>query len=426
MKILFIAYYFPPSNAAGAARAKSMAKYLARNGDSVTVLTVPSQLYGSYTNWLPSDLLDLPLKRLEASPPLPHIDPSFKNSARIRTKLTGGVIRRALRWFSKEPESLWYWSAIEAIRSLRESFDVVIATGSPWVSFHIGQTAARELDAPLIMDYRDLWTDNPYKKDWPNRELRDESNLLSASAGVSAVSKGMIATLRARTPKNTKTYVCENGFDPDEFKSFTPSENSKFTIIYAGTLYPPKISLAPLFESLRLLLEVDSLRGKWEFRYYGSWSDVVKQQLHQFGLESHATTFGYVSRSEALEQLAGADLGVVVTSVYEKGSPADLGIVTSKIFDLLALECRILLIAPEGSEAEEFITRFGAGARFHGSQASEIAAYIGDCVNNKAASPEFHPTTDNRGCSWPEKIGGYRDFLFACIQHHRQHSRGSI
>jgi glycosyltransferase involved in cell wall biosynthesis len=424
MNILFIAYYFPPSNAAGAARAKSLAKYLAREGDSVTVLTVPSQLFGFEKNWLPPDLAGLPITRIEVRPPIPQADPHFKDFTAIDSKILGGITRRAMRLLSKEPESLWYWASIKTIRTLLKSFDVVIATGSPWVSFHIGHTAAKELNVPLVLDYRDLWTDNPYKLRWPRREVRHENRLLAAADGVSGVSKGILATLQPRIANSSRTYVCENGFDPDEFQSVIPSSSPKFTIIYAGTFYPPKISWAPLLDSLKSLFEIDSLRGKWEFRYIGTWSDVVEQQIKRFHLESHAAISGYVPRREALNLLAGADLGVVITSVLERGSPADLGIVTSKIFDLLALRRRILLIAPDGSEAEGFITRFGTGVRFNGNQTAEITNYIAECIRARTQSAPTQTTPDNRGCTWPAKIRAFRDFLSACIQAHPRHKRG--
>ena len=90
-----------------------------------------------------------------------------RGSAGVDTRKPRSVLKDALLdWMFAFPDrpAPWIGPAVARIMSLKGEMQphIVIATGGPWTNFVVGRTLSRRLGCPLILDYRDPWTFNPY------------------------------------------------------------------------------------------------------------------------------------------------------------------------------------------------------------------------------------------------------------------------
>ncbi|MCP5051582.1 MAG: glycosyltransferase family 4 protein, partial [bacterium] len=150
MKILIVAYYYPPINSGGTMRPVKMAKYLPRMGHEVTVLT---QTYGK--------------SKIETGNGKPRII-RFHDFSHNRNRVG---LRRKVQWFKLRMftellnmmgiyHSIYSWWKRKVIRNSETIInlvqpDVIIATYPPVETLEIGVYLSKKYNIPLISDFRD-------------------------------------------------------------------------------------------------------------------------------------------------------------------------------------------------------------------------------------------------------------------------------
>ncbi|MFI9564230.1 glycosyltransferase [Streptomyces rishiriensis] len=227
-RVLYLAFYFPPSRASGVYRARATANHLVEKGWDVTVCAAPLDfLYdviGSVDEEL-SKTVD-PSIRVER-PSLNHY--TWQHDLREFSWLRRSfpLMAKRVYQFSQtklfpERYSSWAWASV--VRALKlhskKRFDVVIATGNPFASFGAAWMFNKLTGVPYVMDYRDSWTleifhDEPAFPEghiawgWEKRMLANAS----ASVFVNEALRGWHAE---RYPEVAdRMMVVPNGWDPD-------------------------------------------------------------------------------------------------------------------------------------------------------------------------------------------------------------------
>lgn len=165
-RVLYLAFYFPPSRASGVYRARATANHLAEKGWDVTVCAAPldflHNVIGSVDEGL-SKTVD-PSIRVER-PSLNQY--SWQNDLRQYSWLRRSFPLMAKRVYEfsqtklfPERYSSWAWASVTRALKLhaKQRFDVVIATGNPFASFGAAWLFNRLTGVPYVMDYRDSWT----------------------------------------------------------------------------------------------------------------------------------------------------------------------------------------------------------------------------------------------------------------------------
>jgi glycosyltransferase involved in cell wall biosynthesis len=161
----------------------------------------------------------------------------------------------------------------------------------------------------------------------------------------------MATILNAQFALGARLHVITNGYDPEELVTVRPQEFPEFAIVYAGTFYPPKGIIDPVFEALAPLKgDRDKQRCQWRFHYYGDQAGIVQTVARRWGITDRVTLHGRCSRAECLSAWSGAAVGVVITTVQQTNDLADLGIVTGKVFECVSLAKSTLIVAPNGSD----------------------------------------------------------------------------
>jgi glycosyltransferase involved in cell wall biosynthesis len=246
----------------------------------------------------------------------------------------------------------------------------------------LARRLAERLERPFALDYRDLWAGNPYaKRSARAGSIEKEKALLAASSAVIGISPSLVESLRDQFRLTQTVNVITNGFDPEELARIPRHAFGHFAIVYTGQFYPPKSTVNPLMAALRTIDRSGSEQNHWAFHYYGYQGEYVRSVARHFGVEHRVVIGGRVPRPAALAAVRGADIAVVISSVYEQGSLQDKGVVTGKVFEAIGLGTPLLVIAPAGSDLEEVLAVTGLGKRFAGTEIDGIAGFLRDVMN---------------------------------------------
>lgn len=401
-RLLFLACYFPPAHAIASVRAWNIAKYLARIGWDVTVVTPDPSV------WLRAedpakvevDLAREGIRRITTRYRWRNLSPDhLKCWDRKIGWVFGGLCRKIARYLGIDAGIGWIKEAERACaRIAPDTVDVILATGNPFASFTLAKRLSDKFQCPYVLDYRDAW--QPCAETLPSvRQTirRRESDLVEGSSAVSSISTSLLGD---RPGLRGKMHVITNGFDPEEMAQIRPYEFGHFAIVYAGIFCPPKRVITPVMAGLRLLKERSGgLTVHWRFHYYGLEVDHVREEAARFGVLDKVAMHGRVSRTAALSAIRGAGVSLVITSVLEDQAVEDKGIVTGKLFDALGLGVPILLISPSESDAERIIKTSGLAQSVRGSDTDGMVSFIESVMSGtppKARNPETY--------AWPNII----------------------
>ncbi|WP_016908344.1 glycosyltransferase [Streptomyces xiaopingdaonensis] len=267
-RVLYLAYYFPPSRASGVFRARATANHLASRGWETTVFAAPREFFEEYLRGACDPSLEAtvhPRVRVHR-PPM-----SFSHWERdVRGY---GVLRRNFPALSRElhrvlqsrvfPELYLNWIprvlADAVACHLRRPFDLVLATGNPFVSFAAAWFLGRLLGVPYAVDYRDAWTFNQFTEEpkFPAGSPAHgwERRVLDGAAEAVFVNDGMRQWHRERYPSAAERMtVVPNGWEPEllgdqPFRPPDPDRPLRFGYLGTVTSYLP---LRELFEGWRL------------------------------------------------------------------------------------------------------------------------------------------------------------------------------
>jgi glycosyltransferase involved in cell wall biosynthesis len=405
-RLLFLAHSFPPKNTIGCVRTYSMAKWLTRRGWEVTVVTPRESAWGQRDGAMDFHrrLLREGIRCIRTE----HHWQSLLAAADRRSLLgwiAGGVARRSAPFLGIEREAGWVGDVERACAGLTgDDVDLVLASGPPFVSFELARRLAERLGCPYVLDYRDLWTKNPHAfKAASKRLLARERRAVEGSAAALGVSPSLVQSVQRGFAGSKPMHVISNGYDPEELEGVPRHDFGHFAIVYTGTLYPPKRGVEPLMAALLRLEVLKPEDDDWTFHYYGSQGDYVRRVAESFGIAHRTRMHGTVPRPEALAAVRGANLAVVISSVYEEATLEEKGIVTGKVFEEIGLRTPLLVIAPAGSDLDGILAATGLGKRFAGTEIDAMAAFLLERMRGGAPKPR-----DTDVYSW-ETIGRQLD-----------------
>jgi glycosyltransferase involved in cell wall biosynthesis len=235
-RVLYLAFYFPPSRASGVYRARATANYLAANGWDVTTCAAPlkflHEVIGSVDEGLAATVD--PRIRIER-PALSQFawERDLRRMGRFRRTspvLTRNLYNWGLRHLFPEHYSSWGMAAVARALRLhaRRRFDVVLATGNPFASFASAWLFNRLTGVPYAVDYRDAWTLNMFTEEPAYEEGHLvwgwERRILHGASAAVFVNRPLQQWYAARYPAHAdRLMVVPNGWDPDVLTDVRPA-----------------------------------------------------------------------------------------------------------------------------------------------------------------------------------------------------------
>lgn len=323
-KVLVIAYHYPPIRASSD-RTYHFTKYLPEFGWNPFVLTVDKPRWrdsSDYTYEIPRNVR------------------VFRTRA-IKNLCTAGLSVAGLLPYT----DIWVPFAYkEGLKIIRENGIDVIYSSSPSPSSHIlGYLLKKKTCLPLVLDYRDPWY-HPALWGWLHREI------LQSADKVITVTEGYKEIISAQADHLEDVEIIPNGIDLQSICEIRSEEPEKFTIVYAGVLWPFN-RLKGLVEAVSLIDDKESIKLTIVGGRYGK----LKRYSDKLNVDVNFT--GRLPHEKSMEIVSKASVG------YEGVSFS--GAIPGKVYEYLAFGKPIIALTTGDIYLEKFIleNRVGMCAR---------------------------------------------------------------
>ena len=255
-----------------------------------------------------------------------------------------------------------YWPLYRAAENCvkAKTFDVIIATGEPYILFGLAKRLGKRYNVPWVADYRDVWIRNPRISEKPlwiqfltKTLYRTAERRWVASAACVLTACEYYKYLLRLTLPHPNIYAIYNGHDItfDVVRDF--SEQDRPIIAYAGRLYP----FQPIEKVVETLQELASERYNFELNFLGlaDWPEQVSRvSACSTGIRQMVKFIPSKSYSAYIQELVNADIFIVLSHPRRKALAA-------KVFDYLAFNKPILLYPADGGELETLVSNHSQG-----------------------------------------------------------------
>jgi glycosyltransferase involved in cell wall biosynthesis len=258
--VLIVSWWFPPLAGGGVHRPLQFARHLVRTGRRVTVLTgVPpagERHDAALAAKIPAEvaLIRAPLpdpfrawawmKRRRGSA-TPGGEPPVAAPPRDRGPRWQDLVTEAIalpdRWLSWRPIAV----ARAALALAGDEPDLVFSTSPPHTMHLVGRALAGLFQCPHVVDFRDPWMGNPFRRyaseAFRRIDARLEREVVEGAAQVVLNTFALERQFLARYPGFSRARTIPNGFDPDAFDHLPPPTGGAFPggieIAHFGQLY---------------------------------------------------------------------------------------------------------------------------------------------------------------------------------------------
>ena len=382
-RVLMLAYFFPPSKAAGTFRTLRFVRDLPAHGWSPTVLTVQPQTY------LPIELDPALLRKVPPTTrvhrtPAPPLHRWYKRALASGKTLTRGGKRAAtaskpdaggagaippaagpargigspldlgyMLCRTPDIDAGWYGWALGCGLAVvaRERPQVLYATGGPWTTFLVARDLARLTRLPLVLDYRDPWTSNPAVVRSGNvfeRLALGMERTVVRRAGWIVANTDVLRDTLVETHGKTigdKTVVIHNSYDAADYLTPEPPREDVFTLSYVGAMYDAHSPEPFLHAVATLCAERADLRGRFRVRLVGAGAARVASRVRELGVDDVVEVGEPVAHAEAVRlQRAAHALLLFLTVPSERST-----FVPSKLYEYIAANRPILAVTGGGA-----------------------------------------------------------------------------
>lgn len=385
MKILLIAYYFPPISSGGSSRPVKMAKYLSRFGHTVNVLT---QSY----------------KRDD-----------FANSKTLRVyDISHNMERKGLNFFKWLILRLYievlnllgsagsiydFWKKrakkyADRIVSITRP-DIIMVTYPPIETLELGLYFKERYNIPIIADFRDglifeaieekrISKYSCIKKHYESIEQKTATGAFA----ITTVSPQISKYFENKYGCNTVSTIT-NGYDPDDFLDIPRPEwmkRSKVNILYTGrfSLAESQRDISYFFEGVQKLVRDNTeLKNKFMVHLVGEFTRKEKKELQDLIKSKIVRLHALVEKNVALSFQNHADLLLLFTS------PNRTYMAPGKLYEYLYSQTPILALTSE-TFAEDIVKKTGSGWVIHPRDVEKIM----DFLNGFILQPELSQKRD--------------------------------
>ncbi len=410
MKVLFLAFEFPPLASGGVHRAVKLAKYLSELGVSLEVVTLKPEDYSILTQ-VPLD--PSLMKEIPDSVVVHRISSGFPD---WYWKLTRN---RFGSWISKyfflgDPISFfWRGPLFEKMDGLfkKGRFDVLMSTVPPFGVSILAKKIASRYRIPWVADWRDpwtLWVNAPFTTYFHYRYAKYQEGRCLKKANVSVCTSPVTREDWLKEFKGVQAdrlKVIYNGFDPSDLtvKNQQKQDGGKVRIVHVGSFYySPKLRhsvLTPWYKKplhrwlnyvkrkedwlyrspyfflkgLKRFADTDpSLAEKIEVIFAGSIPDWLPQMLQETGTAGWVELLGPVSHSRSFELQADADAVLLTSAKVENGLDYSIA---GKLYEYLGLKKKILAVVSKGA-MKDMVDRSGLGLIVDPDDVNAVAGAI--------------------------------------------------
>jgi len=363
-QVLIISFIFPPYPGIGGRRWAKFSKYLTELDTDVFVLASENPF--SYKSEWTKDTDNCKVKRLPINYPKALIKFPTSFFGRINYKISKICVQLLSTGNYYDKAIFWENQLLKEAKKIIELNDIknVIVSGAPFhLMYHSIKLKDWNSNLNLIVDYRDLWTDDlsmSALSSMSQKRLKEESKMelevLNKADCVITVSDFITKKIQHKANiKKVATII--NGFDEHDFDSIKDNNisNDVLNFIFTGSLYKNIDSVfIPFCEAVqKIRVNEPDLYCKLKFDFYGSsdFSNIeLVKRMKLDCIHFHST----IPLNHVFEKISKADYCMLFLNDTYSFS------LSTKFCEYIGLRKSIVLFSKEG-DASNFITssKFG-------------------------------------------------------------------
>jgi glycosyltransferase involved in cell wall biosynthesis len=429
MKVLFIAYQFPPLNVGGSHRPYKFAKYLPDFGIELTVFSLD-----------PADYKKVYQKPDIDNSLLEVLDDKVAVEFVKSEDLMGGRKNSFLKFISiffniyRGSEGKYWKKNLEAkvAEVLRtRKFDLLFVTAPPFSILPIAKNLSSKYNLPMVVDMRDawsLWVSSPYSNYFNFLQTKKrERETLNYASKVIVTSLQTIEDFKILHPncEESKFAYIPNGYDDRiEFYEVSYEPKDKIKIGYVGSFYyspeardailqpfwkkkghrmlqfvPRKedwLYRSPFFflKSIKVLLDNNSsYKEKVEIHFAGNKPEWLDKMILDLGLENIVHHAGFLNHKEIINFQSSCDFLLLTSSKVIGGRDYSIA---GKTFEYFTLGKPILGFVSEGAQ-KDLLENSGMSVTFNPENTDENAEKLENLFSkgvslkiNRSFLSDFH------------------------------------
>ena len=368
-KVVLICHYFPPHNNCGVRRVLYWANSLANKGHDVTVLTSKKTKYklrpeGLHQKVKIVDFSFGRLRKLEVGA-MQSFDFSAQSNEvwwkRIALKIKRKLLNPNFGQLA-DPNlpsviatifTIWLRGRITSKNSKIDFKDAtIISTAPPWSMHLLGCALSIIFRRPLLVDYRDQFSNNHMFGGYLGwLEYKIDNYLCKRASKVITISPSMRSYY---SNFNTSTELLMNGYDPSLFwandNSFKLS--SPIKIRYFGTIQHATRLPILLLEALQ------ETSTNVNLDFYGDVPLITEYLIENPQLKNIVTINKGVPVAEVRALMANSDFNLMCETMLGN-SLSHTGVMTTKLFEYLAVERPVLALISPSSDMVSALSESG-------------------------------------------------------------------
>ncbi len=321
-KVLIIAYYFPPMGLSGVQRTLKFSKYLPEYDWQPIVLTSSPRSFFAYDETLLNEIDPEKVEVYRTEKGSAAGKKEIVNNRKISKfrSYTVQRIGRAIIQTIYQPDSKIRWKkpALELGRKILQEhqIDVIFATAPPFTDFLVARQLSKEFGIPFIVDYRDVWIDNPFHFfATPFHKMYS----VGLETEILTYAKKAIVTDRRTKELLLQRYslvghdditIIPHGYDEADFEPFRHLKPDKnyFTITHSG-LFQDNRNPKYFLKALSLFIaENPEAAKKVKANFIGLMRPGHQKYIKKYKLENNVEQFGYLSHADTIEKLMLSDV----------------------------------------------------------------------------------------------------------------------
>jgi len=350
-KVLVISYYFPPMGLSGVQRTLKFVKYLPSFGWQPLVLTTSSASFYAFDETLSRELPkdDITIYRTDdgRQKTADSIIKIKKFPSYMYQKLGSAVLQTFCQPDSRRS---WLKHALKKGTEIIENnnIEVIYATAPPFTDFMVAKELSVKFNIPFIIDYRDVWVDNPFNfYATPFHKLYSiglETEILdhAAKAIVTTRKTKELLLKRYKFLSHSDIDIISHGFDPADFHNYEhiKPDRSKFTITHSGLFQDnrtPKYFLKAVADFFAKNPEAKEVT---QLRFVGIMRKNHLKYIKKNALSRNTVLTGYVNHGEVIKHLKESDVLWFMLNDTVR-SPG-------KFYEYIGVKKPILACVPEG------------------------------------------------------------------------------
>lgn len=376
-KVLIITYYWPPAGGISVQRWVKFVKYFRDCGFEPIVYTVSNGEYPvlepSRDHGLPKDITVIKQPIWEPYQLYKFFSRKKSNAGgrdEIKSAKTASFTQKISIWlrgnlFIPDARCFWIKPSVKFLTEYLKAnpVDAIVSTGPPHTTHLIALGLKNKLRLPWLADFRDPWTSMDYYKDlmltkWADRRHHMlELEVLTRADIVTVIGRAMQNEFDS---KGANVHVVTNGFDEDDFLELSDGLDTKFSIVYTGSMYENRNPHA-LWKALgELKNENHQLLNSLEVKLIGKVDQSVISSVKESGLGNNLTLISSVPHKEAIQMMKCAQILLLQIDRAESAQ----WVVTGKLFEYLAAKRPVLCIGPVDGDAAAILAQTKAGHTF--------------------------------------------------------------